>query len=160
MSDEHVAWDDARLEAAFARFATSAPSAPGLAEATIAMLRPPFAGERMPSRRRISVSAIGGLTAALLLIIAVVAWPRLSTAPAGQAVTVADLPISSRFRLADVLAREPIAIPDRFAPSGLEALDQRFGRTWRIAAIPAIGILLGIAMLVGVAIIQVLNELL
>lgn len=71
-----------------------------------------------------------------------------------------DLPATSRFRLSDVLARGSAGFPDTFAPSGLEALDRRFGRAWRIAAIPVIGILLGMAMLVGVAIIQVLNDLL
>ncbi|MGX7953541.1 response regulator transcription factor [Tsuneonella sp. HG249] len=72
---------------------------------------------------------------------------------------VADLPDSAHFRLSDVLAPEPFGFRDSLAPKGLEALDRRYGKVWRIAAIPIIGILFGMVMLVVVATAQVLNDL-
>jgi len=72
---------------------------------------------------------------------------------------LADLPQSAEFRLSDVLASEPIRFPDSFAPVGLEALDARFGKAWRIAAVPIAAVLLGMVMIVMIAITQAMNEL-
>ncbi|MFN6935824.1 MAG: response regulator transcription factor, partial [Tsuneonella sp.] len=60
---------------------------------------------------------------------------------------VSDLPRSTQFRLSDVLASKPFEFPDQVAPEGLEALDARFGKVWRIAAIPLLALALAMVML-------------
>lgn len=72
----------------------------------------------------------------------------------------ADLPRTAEFRLSDVLAKEPFRFPDSFAPAGLEALDARFGKAWRIVAVPVVAFLIGMVMMVMIAITQAMNELL
>jgi DNA-binding CsgD family transcriptional regulator len=72
----------------------------------------------------------------------------------------ADLPHGHAFRLSDVLTAEPFRFPDTSAPAGLEALDARFGKAWRVLAIPVAAILIGMVLVVGVTIVWVLTELL
>jgi hypothetical protein len=93
MSEERVpGWDDARLDAAFASFAASAPAPAGLAASTVQRLR--TSGSGRPGRLgRASLTALGGLAVAAVVVLALAAWPRPSSPPVGQAVALADLPV-------------------------------------------------------------------
>lgn len=70
-----------------------------------------------------------------------------------------DLPRSTQFRLSDVLASEAFEFPDQVAPEGLEALDARFGKAWRIAAIPLLALALAMVLLCGLAVAQAFSEI-
>lgn len=70
-----------------------------------------------------------------------------------------DLPRSTQFRLSDVLASEPFEFRDEVAPEGLEALDARFGKAWRIAAIPLLALALAMVLLCGLAVAQAFSEI-
>lgn len=72
---------------------------------------------------------------------------------------VPDLPRSTQFRLSDVLASEPFEFRDQVAPEGLEALDARFGKAWRIAAIPLLALALAMVLLCGLAVAQAFSEI-
>lgn len=71
-----------------------------------------------------------------------------------------DLPRSSEFVLEDVLASEQ---PRQFvvpAPRGLEALDERFGKSWRVALIPLSALLFGLVLIWALMFAKELNDLL
>ncbi len=65
---------------------------------------------------------------------------------------LADLPRTAEFRLSDVLAIGQSDFPEIPAPKGLEALDERFGKAWRIAAIPTIALILAMVVICVLAI--------
>lgn len=71
-----------------------------------------------------------------------------------------DLPQSTKFRLSDVLASESLGFLDEAAPEGLEALDARFGKAWRMTAIPLTALLFGMVLLCGLALAMAFSELL
>lgn len=71
-----------------------------------------------------------------------------------------DLPQSTQFRLSDVLASESFGFSDEAAPEGLDALDARFGKAWRITAIPLMALLIGLVLLCGLALAMAFTELL
>lgn len=79
---------------------------------------------------------------------------------AGPPDALSELPTSTVFRLSDVLAPEQFDLSDDVAPGGLEALDSRFGKAWRIGAILLITVLLVVVMLGGLAIAQAVTTLL
>lgn len=70
-----------------------------------------------------------------------------------------DLPGSGVFRLSDVLALD-VGFPAAPQPKGLEALDERFGKAWRILAVPLLAVLFGLAAVCMLTIGKVLSEIL
>ncbi|MGX7924939.1 response regulator transcription factor [Tsuneonella sp. HG094] len=71
-----------------------------------------------------------------------------------------DLPRSSEFVLQDVLAsgqNRQFEVP---APPGLEALDERFGKSWRVALIPLSALLFGLVLIWALIFAKELNDLL
>jgi len=71
-----------------------------------------------------------------------------------------DLPRSSEFVLQDVLASEPSSQIEVPAPPGLEALDERFGKSWRVALIPLSALLFGLVLIWALMFAKELNDLL
>lgn len=88
--------------------------------------------------------------------------PRISaddaTVPAPP-LPAPDLPTSSTFRLSDALTIEDFAEWESATPKGLQALDDRFGKAWRVAAIPAVALAALMVMICAVALAKVLTEL-
>jgi DNA-binding CsgD family transcriptional regulator len=70
-----------------------------------------------------------------------------------------DLPASAAFRLSDSVAIERFGEWEVPAPAGLQALDQRFGKAWRIAAIPLLALAAFAVMICAVAAARVLSDL-
>jgi DNA-binding CsgD family transcriptional regulator len=71
----------------------------------------------------------------------------------------ADLPKSAVFQLSDVLRMEHYAELATPSPKGLQALDERFGKAWRIAAIPLLALLALVVMVFAVNLAELLSEL-
>lgn len=71
-----------------------------------------------------------------------------------------DLPKTGMFRLSDTFANANLDEWDIPSPKGLDALDRRFGRLWRIAAIPFLALLIGMVMISAVAFARTLTDLL
>jgi hypothetical protein len=92
MNDEPVAWDDARLDAAFRGLAASVPPAPGLETATVAAVREAAARPRRWAIRP-TLFGLAGVAAAAVIVVTVAAWPRATTVPVGSTVDVADLQV-------------------------------------------------------------------
>jgi DNA-binding CsgD family transcriptional regulator len=70
--------------------------------------------------------------------------------------TPTDLPLSSVFQLDDVLGNG-FESSER-QKGGPEVLDTRFGKLWRIVAIPALAVLLGMVLIWGLAFARALGE--
>lgn len=70
----------------------------------------------------------------------------------------ADLPLSSVFRLDDVLGDRFEFEPLHRASKGPEALDARFGKLWRLVAIPVLALLLGMVLIWGIAFARALSD--
>jgi hypothetical protein len=70
-----------------------------------------------------------------------------------------DLPKSAVFQLADVLRMEDFADLETPAPKGLLALDHRFGKIWRIAAIPLLALLIGMVLIWALSFARTLTEM-
>lgn len=87
-------------------------------------------------------------------------FPSSDKLPAQAAQTFSDLPETADFQLADVAYSDAFRLPDSLPPKGLEALDARFGKAWRVAAIPVAAVLIGMVVLVVVAIAMVVTQLL
>jgi DNA-binding CsgD family transcriptional regulator len=71
----------------------------------------------------------------------------------------ADLPRSAVFHLSDVLRMEPYAELGTPPPKGLQALDERFGKAWRIAAIPLLALVALMVMVFAVNFAELLSDL-
>ncbi len=63
------------------------------------------------------------------------------------------------FRLNDVLLSGDFGDWNTPAPKGLQALDERFGKAWRVAAIPLTALVLGMFALCMLALAQALTKL-
>lgn len=70
-----------------------------------------------------------------------------------------ELPRSPEFMLSDVLKIEPAGLQNVPAPLGLEALDERFGKAWRIAAIPLSALLFGLVLIWALLFAKELTDL-
>lgn len=89
--------------------------------------------------------------------------PRFSAADeAGPDAPVlhSDLPKSAVFQLADALSIEDFSDWESPAPKGLLALDDRFGKLWRIVAIPVLALLALMVLIFAVTLAQALSDLL
>jgi hypothetical protein len=69
------------------------------------------------------------------------------------------LPQSSEFHLSDFVIDRDAAEAMRLV-KGPEALDERFGKVWRVAAIPLIAVLIGMVLIWGLAFAVQLGDLL
>jgi DNA-binding CsgD family transcriptional regulator len=69
------------------------------------------------------------------------------------------LPQSSEFHLSDIVIDRDAVEAMRLA-EGPEALDERFGKVWRVAAIPLIAVLIGMVLIWGLAFADQLGDLL
>lgn len=70
-----------------------------------------------------------------------------------------DLPQSAVFRLSDVLTTDGLGEWDTPPPKGLQALDDKFGKAWRIAAIPLLALLALMVFLFAANLAEVLSDL-
>ena len=72
----------------------------------------------------------------------------------------ADLPRSAHARFSDILPMEYFDSPHVPAPRGLEVLDERFGKAWRIAAIPVVALLIAMLLICVMAIAWMSSQVL
>ena len=70
-----------------------------------------------------------------------------------------DLPKSAVFQLADVVNFEDFRDLGAPEPVGLRNLDRRFGKLWRIAAIPLLALVVGMVLVAALAFARTLTEM-
>jgi DNA-binding CsgD family transcriptional regulator len=87
-------------------------------------------------------------------------FPCLDSFTNSEQQLVSDLPKSAEFRLSDVLTFERHWKTEPLAPAGLEALDKRFGKVWRVAAIPVLALFVAMVLLCGLAVAKALTDVL
>jgi DNA-binding CsgD family transcriptional regulator len=69
------------------------------------------------------------------------------------------LPQSAVFRLSDVLTADSLGEWDTPPPKGLQALDDKFGKAWRIVAIPLLALLALMVLMFAANLAEVLSDL-